>query len=237
MQALNRRQADLDAHTVTVPEPPLRLRFPELTARTGTPLLHCAEVTVEGRLNSPVGLAVAAGDRLLVTGRNGAGKSTLLAVLAGELEPTTGSIHHHRAARTVRIDQEVPDWEPELTAQQLYDRRIRSLELHHDVEPVPLTATGLLEKQSRHTSVGRLSQGQQRRLHLAIQLAFRPMVLICDEPTNHLSISLVDELTAALSETPAAVIVATHDRQMLDDLAHWPRLPLHPPADSPPHRR
>ncbi len=231
VQALNRRRADLDAHTVTVPEPPLRLRFPELTVRPGTPLLHCAEVTVAGRLHSPVGLTLAAGDRLLVTGHNGAGKSTLLAILAGELEPSTGSVHHHSAARIVRIDQEVPAWDPELTAQQLYDRHIRSFELHHDVDPIPLTATGLLEKQSRHTSVGRLSQGQQRRLHLAIQLAFRPMVLICDEPTNHLSISLVDELTAALAETPAAVIVATHDRQMLDDLAHWPHLALRPMAN------
>ncbi|NKY58569.1 ATP-binding cassette domain-containing protein [Nocardia flavorosea] len=224
VQALNRRQAGLDAHTVTVPEPPLRLRFPELGLRPGAPLLRCAEVTVAGRLHSPVGLVLEAGDRLLVTGHNGAGKSTLLAVLAGELEPSTGSIHHHGAARIVRIDQEVPAWEPELTAQQLYDRHIRGLELHHDIDPIPLTATGLLEKQSRHTPVGKLSQGQQRRLHLAIQLAFRPMVLICDEPTNHLSISLVDELTAALSDTAAAV-VATHDRQMLTDLAHWPHLP------------
>lgn len=231
VQALNRRQADLDAHPVTVPEPPLRLRFPELTVRPGAPLLHCAGVTVAGRLHSPVGLVLEAGDRLLVTGHNGAGKSTLLAVLAGELEPSTGSIHHHSAARIARIDQEVPAWEPELTAQQLYDRHIRSLELHHDVDPIPLPATGLLEKQARHTPVGRLSQGQQRRLHLALQLAFRPMVLICDEPTNHLSISLVDELTAALSDTPAAVVVATHDRQMLHDLAHWPRLSLHPTAN------
>ncbi|MBM4686368.1 ABC transporter, partial [Rhodococcus hoagii] len=33
-------------------------------------------------------------------------------------------------------------------------------------------------------------------------------------------------LTAALSNTPAAVVVATHDRQMLTDLAGWPRLHL-----------
>ncbi|MBM4549303.1 ATP-binding cassette domain-containing protein, partial [Rhodococcus hoagii] len=89
-------------------------------------------------------------------------------------------------------------------------------------KPLPLTSTGLLEKQSQRTPIGRLSQGQQRRLHLAMQLASRPTVLICDEPTNHLSVSLVDELTAALSNTPAAVVVATHDRQMLTDLAGWP---------------
>ncbi|MBM4586576.1 ATP-binding cassette domain-containing protein [Rhodococcus hoagii] len=161
----------------------------------------------------------------MVTGHNGAGKSTLLAVLAGDLEPSTGGIRHHTAARVALVGQEVPAWEAELTAQELYDRHIRSLDLHHRIEPLPLTSTGLLEKQSQRTPIGRLSQGQQRRLHLAMQLASRPTVLICDEPTNHLSVSLVDELTAALSNTPAAVVVATHDRQMLTDLAGWPRLP------------
>lgn len=226
VQALKRRQAELEAHTVTVPEPPLRLRFPDLTVRPGTPLLRCDNITVTGRLNSPVTLCLEAGERLLVTGHNGAGKSTLLAVLAGELEPSTGSIHQHGAARVALIGQEVPAWEPELTAQELYDRHIRSLALHNNIEPLPLTSTGLLEKHSQRTPVGRLSQGQQRRLHLAMQLAARPMVLLCDEPTNHLSVSLVDELTAALSESPAAVVVATHDRQMLTDLAAWPQLSL-----------
>ncbi|CAM3143970.1 heme ABC exporter ATP-binding protein CcmA [Prescottella defluvii] len=226
VQALERRRSDLEAHTVTVPEPPLRLRFPDLVVRSGAPLLRCDDVTVADRLDSPVGLSLDAGDRLLVTGHNGAGKSTLLAVLAGELTPTTGSVHRRAGARIALIGQEVPAWEPELTAHELYERHIRSLDLHLDVDPLPLASTGLLEKRSRGVPVGKLSQGQQRRLHLAMQLAARPTMLLCDEPTNHLSVSLVEELTAALSVTPATVVVATHDRQLLADLARWPRLAL-----------
>ncbi|NKU63788.1 ATP-binding cassette domain-containing protein [Rhodococcus hoagii] len=77
-----------------------------------------------------------------MTGHNGAGKSTLLAVLAGDLEPSTGGIRHHTAARVALVGQEVPAWEAELTAQELYDRHIRSLDLHHRIEPLPLTSTG-----------------------------------------------------------------------------------------------
>ncbi|WP_411550496.1 ABC-F family ATP-binding cassette domain-containing protein [Nocardia jinanensis] len=231
VRALNRRRSELAAHTVTVPEPPLRLRFPDLTARPGTPLLHCDEVTVAGRLHSPVSLALEGGGRLLLTGPNGAGKSTLLAVLTGELEPSTGTVGRRTAARVALVGQEVPAWDPEPTAQELYDRHLGGLEPHHLFEPVPLAATGLLERRSRHTPVGKLSQGQQRRLHLALRLAARPQVLILDEPTNHLSVSLVDELTAALAATPAAVIVATHDRQLFTDLADWPHLALSPGGD------
>jgi macrolide transport system ATP-binding/permease protein len=59
-----------------------------------------------------------------------------------------------------------------------------------------------------------------------VLLAGRPHVVLLDEPTNHLSITLVDELTEVLGDSPAAVVVATHDRQLLRDTASWPRLEL-----------
>ncbi|GAA0585120.1 ATP-binding cassette domain-containing protein [Paractinoplanes ferrugineus] len=73
---------------------------------------------------------------------------------------------------------------------------------------------------------GHLSPGERRRRQLTELLAARPNLLILDEPTNHLSASLVDDLTTALRTTTAAVVVATHDRQMLADLAAWPVLRL-----------
>lgn len=80
---------------------------------------------------------------------------------------------------------------------------------------------------------GTLSMGQRRRRDLARMLGTGPAVLLLDEPTNHLSINAVDQLTRALAETEAAVILVTHDRQLLADTAHWPRLELRP-ADAPP---
>jgi ABC-type molybdenum transport system ATPase subunit/photorepair protein PhrA len=56
--------------------------MPELPARSGVTLLRAEEVTVRGRLDRPVALALESGARLVVTGPNGAGKSTLLSVLA-----------------------------------------------------------------------------------------------------------------------------------------------------------
>ena len=82
------------------------------------------------------------------------------------------------------------------------------------------------------TPVTRMSQGQQRRLDLAVKLAGRPNLIIFDEPTNHLSATLVDELTEAIRGTGAAIVLATHDRQLLRDLADWPRRHLTAPATS-----
>lgn len=197
-----------------MPEPPLSLRWPDLGS-SAQALVRLHDVGVAGRLTGPVTLSLDRGDRLLVTGENGAGKSTLLAALAGELTPTTGSVRHLSGAKVALIGQEVPAWPEELTARRLFERA-----------GVPFSAMGLLDAEALRTPVGRMSQGQQRRLDLALRLAGRPDVLILDEPTNHLSAVLVEELTEALLETPAAVVVATHDRRMLRDLAVWPRLDL-----------
>jgi macrolide transport system ATP-binding/permease protein len=90
VRAVHRRIEDLAAHEVTRPNPPLRFQLPDLPPLPGLTLLHADEVTVEGRLETPVSVALRSGDRLVVTGPNGAGKSTLLQVMAGGLPPDHG---------------------------------------------------------------------------------------------------------------------------------------------------
>jgi macrolide transport system ATP-binding/permease protein len=57
-----------------------------------------------------------------------------------------------------------------------------------------------------------LSVGQQRRLALAILVARRPDLVLLDEPTNHISLTLADELEESLQQSPGTVVVASHDR-------------------------
>ena len=73
---------------------------------------------------------------------------------------------------------------------------------------------------------GHRSPGQLRRRRLTQLLAQGPDVLLLDEPTNHLSMSLVDDLLEGLDGASAAVVVATHDRQVLRRLEQWPRVEL-----------
>jgi len=118
---------------------------------------------------------------------------------------------------------------PDRRASDVFSTHIASLisagELS-DSEAVGLSQLGLLRPRETGKKIGDLSMGQRRRLDLALILAQRPHVLLLDEPTNHLSIALVDELTDALGATQAAVIVSTHDRQLLRDTADWPHLSL-----------
>lgn len=227
VQALHRQREALEAHRIDVPEPPPVLRWPDPGVRAGSPQLRAHGVAVDGRLAEPVDLTLDGGDRLLVTGPNGAGKSTLLAVLAGALEPTRGHVLRANGARVVRLTQETAAQDPALTAREAHARHVGRLVARgvlRDADAVPLGAFGLLDSEALRTPVGRMSQGQMRRLDLALALAGRPGLVLLDEPTNHLPSTLVDELTEAIRATSAAVVVATHDRQLLRDLADWPRL-------------
>lgn len=190
VRAVHRREAALDAHVLAVPEPPRDLRWPFSDIDAGVPILTGEDLTVPSRLETAVSLELTGGDRLLVTGPNGAGKSTLLALLAGTLAPGTGTLDVDPDRRVTLLAQETPAWPTAWTPDQVYDRHLarlaeagRAVRAGSGDAADDLLGTGLLEPRDLDTPVGRLSQGQQRRLHLALCLAERPdLLLLAHEP-------------------------------------------------------
>ena len=229
VQSVHRRQEQLEAHAVTVHEPPQVFRFPELATRTGAVLLSVEDVTVTGRLTRPAAFSLSHRGRLVVTGPNGAGKSTLLSVAAGDLRPDTGTVRRPQNVRLAFLRQE-SELPLDRRASEFYAAHVDALVPSR--EAVGLSQLGLLRARESSKRIGELSMGQQRRLELALVLATKPHVLLLDEPTNHLSIALVDELTDALNATQAAVVVSTHDRQLLRDVEGWPALQLEATTES-----
>ncbi|MFF3275422.1 ribosomal protection-like ABC-F family protein [Streptomyces chrestomyceticus] len=208
-----------------VPEPPVPLRFTaELAtaaptaaeavdglgtpATTRGPLARLTGITVGDRLRIAE-LTVQPGDRLLVTGPNGAGKTTLLRVLAGDLRPDTGTVR--RPARTGYLAQELSTAVP--LRQSLLAAFAAGLPGPPEEHASGLLALGLFREEDLTVPVTALSVGQRRRLELA-RLVTRPAdLLVLDEPTNHVSLALVEELEEALSAYRGAVVVVSHDRR------------------------
>ncbi len=71
------------------------------------------------------------------------------------------------------------------------------------------------------SAVAHLSGGEMRRVALCRTLLSRPDLLLLDEPTNHLDADAVAWLEQHLKEYPGTVIVATHDRYFLENVAEW----------------
>jgi macrolide transport system ATP-binding/permease protein len=248
VKAADRLIQKLEAEAVQVPTPPLELTLPDLPSlpaepRPG-PLLELRAPRVGARLDLPgVRIEVPACGRLLVTGPNGSGKSTLLAALAGTIDLDRGVRTVAAGVRIGVLAQEGPTEHAtaaaqrayvagapeELTGFEAYARHALTLLEAGVLDParlVPVAAQGLLTEEDLDRPLRELSVGQRRRFDLACALLSAPQVLIFDEPTNHLSVGLVDELTEALRVTSAAVVVATHDRRMRADLSDWPELTL-----------
>ncbi|MFI6142235.1 ABC-F family ATP-binding cassette domain-containing protein [Streptomyces griseus] len=174
-------------------------------ARTG-PLVELDAVSAGDRLRLPA-LRVDPGARLLVTGENGAGKTTLLRVLAGDLTPDTGTVT--RRARIGYLPQELP---ARPTRRTLLATFAAGRPGFPDEYADELLALGLFRPEDLDVPVASLSVGQQRRLALA-RLVTRPAdLLVLDEPTNHIALSLVEELEQALDQYRGAVVVVSHDR-------------------------
>ncbi|MFB7301072.1 ribosomal protection-like ABC-F family protein [Streptomyces rubiginosohelvolus] len=205
-----------------VPPPPRPLAFtgrPSVATETGgttgttdgpasraRTLVELDSIAVGDRLHLP-SLRVTSGARLLVTGENGAGKTTLLRVLAGDLNPDTGTVTRH--ARIGYLPQELP---ARPTRRTLLATFAAGRPGFPDEYADDLLALGLFRPEDLDVPVASLSVGQQRRLALA-RLVTRPAdLLVLDEPTNHIALSLVEELEQALDEYRGAVVVVSHDR-------------------------
>jgi ATP-binding cassette ChvD family protein len=70
-------------------------------------------------------------------------------------------------------------------------------------------------------AVSTLSGGERRRVALCTILLERPDLLLLDEPTNHLDAESVAWLERHLQEYAGTVVLVTHDRYFLDNVAKW----------------
>ncbi|GAN81309.1 ABC-F family ATP-binding cassette domain-containing protein [Acidocella aminolytica] len=207
------------------------LRLEDLSyAIAGRPLLEHAELLLDE------------GKHVGLIGRNGAGKSTLLKLIAGGIQPDGGKVMLGNRVRLGYVAQEAPGGDvtpldvvlaadveraellhstehPETPAERLAEIHERLLAIR--AESAPARAASILaglgfneDWQARPMSS--YSGGWRMRVALAAVLFSEPDLLLLDEPTNHLDLEATLWLEGYLQKFPGAILLVSHDRQLLD---------------------
>jgi ATP-binding cassette subfamily F protein uup len=165
-------------------------------------------------------LAITPGVRIGLMGPNGSGKTTLLNLLAGTLAPDAGTLERAEGLRIVRFEQERPGLDPEQPLRRALAPEgdgvvFRGRSLH----VAAWAKRFLFTPEQLEVPVGRLSGGEQARIHIARLMLEAADLLILDEPTNDLDITTLDVLEESLGSFEGGLVLVTHDRFMLDRVA------------------
>jgi ATP-binding cassette subfamily F protein 3 len=181
--------------------------------------------------------------RIGLIGRNGAGKSTLVRVIAGMLEPDTGSADMPRGARLGYIAQEAPggDSTPietvlaadvERTALLAESENMEDMDRLGDIHErlmaidawsAPSRASRILvglgfDEEMQNRPLESFSGGWRMRVALASLLFSAPDLLLLDEPSNHLDLEAVLWLEDFLKSYQATIVVVSHERDFLNNV-------------------
>ncbi len=168
----------------------------------------------------PLDLTVRPKSRIGLLGANGCGKSTLLRILLNQEAPDSGHIQWADSFSFAFFEQNRDALKPEVSLL----KTLCPTGDHVHYRGQAIHVRGYLDRflfspAQAELPVGRLSGGEQSRLLLA-QLMLKPAnVLVLDEPTNDLDIATLDVLRDCLIDFNGAVLLVTHDRFFLDEVA------------------
>src|SRR5271170_5479937 len=189
--------------------------------------------------------ALPSGARVGLVGRNGAGKSTLFRLIRGELTPESGAISYPKDARLGSVEQEAPggaetlidfvlsadveraalltEAESASDPERIADIQTRLVDIGAHAAPARAARilSGLgFDEEAQYRALSEYSGGWRMRVALAAVLFSAPDLLLLDEPTNYLDLEGALWLVDYLQTYPASVLVISHDRDLLDEVAN-----------------
>ena len=193
----------------------VRFSFPN-PEELSPPLISMEEVKVgygSEVILKNINLRLDQDDRIALIGANGEGKSTFAKLLSGQLVPFSGNFNVQNKLRIGFFAQhQIEDLTPSETP---LDHLKSALSKESPSNLRSKLASFGINSEIADNNVYSLSGGQKARLSLLLATLSAPHILILDEPTNHLDMESREALIRALADYSGAVIIVSHDLNIL----------------------
>ncbi|GMN31415.1 hypothetical protein TIFTF001_003244 [Ficus carica] len=200
-----------------VNDPDYKFEFPTPDDRPGPPIISFSDASF-GYPGGPImfknlNFGIDLDSRIAMVGPNGIGKSTILKLIAGDLQPTSGTVFRSAKVRIAVFSQHHVDGldlssNPLLYMMRCYpgvpEQKLRS-------HLGSLGVTGNLALQPMYT----LSGGQKSRVAFAKITFKKPHIILLDEPSNHLDLDAVEALIQGLVLFQGGVLMVSHDEHLI----------------------
>lgn len=196
----------------------LRLKFPPSPRSGSYPVrvLDLSKSYGDHKVFDKVSLTIERGEKIAFVGKNGEGKSTLVKAIMGEIDYEGNLELGHNTMIGYFAQNQASLLDENLTVFQTIDDVAKG-DVRTKVKD--LLGAFMFSQDSMTKKVKVLSGGEKTRLAM-VKLLLEPVnLLILDEPTNHLDMKTKDILKGALKDFDGTIILVSHDRDFLDDLA------------------
>jgi ATPase subunit of ABC transporter with duplicated ATPase domains len=164
-------------------------------------------------------IEITRGDKIGIIGANGRGKTTLIRAMVGAFDLNKGKVELGHQVQMCYFPQNHIELVDKQTKQNSFDWLKERRPGIYDQDIRSVMGKMLFGGDDAFKPISGLSGGETARIIIAGMMLAEHNTIILDEPNNHLDLEAVSALAWGLNEYKGTVIVASHDRDLISQVA------------------